>query len=28
MNELWFQQNFLSDRISIRVGQLGADPRV
>jgi porin len=24
-NELWFQQNFLSDRISIRVGQLGAD---
>ena len=25
MNELWFQQNFLSDRISIRVGQLGAD---
>jgi porin len=25
MNELWFQQNFLGDRISIRVGQLGAD---
>ena len=25
MNELWFQQNFLKDRISIRVGQLGAD---
>jgi len=25
MNELWFQQNFLDDRISIRVGQLGAD---
>ena len=25
MNELWFQQNFLSDRISVRVGQLGAD---
>jgi len=25
MNELWFQQSFLSDRISIRVGQLGAD---
>ena len=25
MNELWFQQNFLNDRISIRVGQLGAD---
>jgi porin len=24
-NELWFQQNFLSDRISVRVGQLGAD---
>lgn len=25
MNELWFQQKFLSDRISVRVGQLGAD---
>ena len=25
MSELWFQQNFLSDRISIRLGQLGAD---
>ena len=25
MNELWFQQNFLSDRISVRVGQFGAD---
>jgi porin len=25
MNELWFQQNFLNDRISIRVGRLGAD---
>lgn len=25
MNELWFQQNFVGDRISIRVGQLGAD---
>jgi porin len=25
MNELWFQQNFLNDRISIRLGQLGAD---
>jgi len=25
MNELWFQQNFLSDRISIRLGQLAAD---
>ena len=25
VNELWLQQNFLSDRISIRVGQLGAD---
>jgi porin len=25
MNELWFQQNFLGDRISIRVGQMGAD---
>src|SRR5262249_52590267 len=25
MNELWFQQHFLSDRISVRVGQLGAD---
>jgi porin len=24
-NELWFQQNFLNDGISIRVGQLGAD---
>jgi porin len=24
-NELWFQQNLLNDRISIRVGQLGAD---
>ena len=24
-NELWFQQNFLNDRISIRIGQLGAD---
>ena len=24
-NELWFQQNFLNDRISIRLGQLGAD---
>jgi len=25
MNELWFQQNFMGDGISIRVGQLGAD---
>jgi porin len=25
MNELWLQQNFAGDRISIRVGQLGAD---
>lgn len=25
MNELWLQQNFSGDRISIRVGQLGAD---
>lgn len=25
MNELWFQQNFLGDQISIRVGQMGAD---
>ena len=25
MNELWFQQKFLNDRISIRAGQLGAD---
>ena len=25
LNELWLQQNFLGDRISIRVGQLGAD---
>ena len=25
MNELWFQQNFLSNRISIRLGQLAAD---
>jgi porin len=25
MNEVWFQQNFLNDRISIRLGQLGAD---
>ena len=25
MNEFWFQQNFLNDRISFRVGQLGAD---
>ena len=25
MNELWFQQNFLNNRISIRVGQLAAD---
>ena len=25
MNELWFQQNFLNNRISIRLGQLGAD---
>jgi porin len=25
MSELWFQQNFLSNRISIRVGQLAAD---
>jgi porin len=25
MNELWFQQNFIGDRVSIRVGQLGAD---
>ena len=25
MNELWFQQNFLNDRVSIRFGQLGAD---
>ncbi|MGH9515297.1 MAG: carbohydrate porin [Terriglobales bacterium] len=25
MNELWLQQNFSGDRISIRVGELGAD---
>src|SRR5262249_26308804 len=25
MNEFWFQQKFLNDRISVRVGQLGAD---
>jgi porin len=25
MNELWFQQKFLNDQISIRIGQLGAD---
>jgi porin len=25
MNELWLQQNFCGDRISIRVGELGAD---
>jgi len=25
INELWFQQNFLGDHISIRVGQMGAD---
>jgi len=25
MNELWFQQNFLNNRISIRLGQLAAD---
>jgi porin len=25
MSELWFQQNFLSNRISIRLGQLAAD---
>jgi porin len=25
MNELWFQQNFLNDQISVRMGQLGAD---
>jgi porin len=25
MNELWLQQNFLGDRVSIRVGQLAAD---
>ena len=25
MNELWLQQNFVDDRVSIRVGQLGAD---
>ena len=25
MNELWLQQNFLGDRVSIRVGQMGAD---
>jgi len=25
MSELWFQQNFLNDRISIRLGQLAAD---
>jgi porin len=25
MNELWFQQKFLNDQISIRLGQLGAD---
>jgi porin len=25
MNELWFQQNFMNDRISIRLGQLAAD---
>ena len=25
MNELWFQQNFMNDRVSIRLGQLGAD---
>jgi porin len=25
MNELWFQQKFLDDRMSIRAGQMGAD---
>jgi porin len=25
MSELWFQQNFMNDRISIRLGQLAAD---
>ena len=25
MNELWFQQKFMEDRMSIRVGQMGAD---
>jgi carbohydrate-selective porin OprB len=25
MSELWFQQNFLNNRISIRLGQLAAD---
>jgi porin len=25
MNELWFQQKFLNDRLSIRAGQMGAD---
>src|SRR5260370_29083015 len=25
MSELWFQQNFLNDRLSIRLGQLAAD---
>jgi porin len=25
MNEFWFQQNFLNNQISIRLGQLGAD---
>jgi porin len=25
MSELWFQQNFMNDRISIRMGQLAAD---
>jgi porin len=25
MNELWFQQNFMNDRMSIRLGQLAAD---
>ena len=25
MNELWFQQKFMDNRISIRVGQMGAD---
>jgi porin len=27
MDELWFQQNFMNDRISIRLGQLAADSR-
>ena len=27
MSELWFQQTFINDRISIRLGQLAADSR-